>query len=59
MMRGGELVCTELTPPFESAFARELVHFHECIAYGRRPFTDARDSRCDLEVLHAIAAAFR
>jgi predicted dehydrogenase len=58
-MRGGELVCTEVTPPFESAFTRELVHFHECIAYGRRPLTDARDSRCDLEVLHAIAAAFR
>lgn len=57
--RDGELVRDDLTPVYESAFTRELVHLHECVTGGGPPLTDAAEFRRDLEVLQAIGAGLR
>jgi predicted dehydrogenase len=44
---------------YAEAFKEELVHFHECIANGRRPRTDGEDGRRDVLLARDIALAWQ
>jgi predicted dehydrogenase len=50
---------TEETTSYDSAFKRELLAFHECIATGKRPLTDASDAIGDLALCEAIIRCFQ
>jgi predicted dehydrogenase len=40
--------------PWESAFVRELKHFHDCITQGATPRTPVADARADVALIIAI-----
>lgn len=44
---------------WESAFARELRHFHECIAHGAPPRTPVASAREDVRLIIDIVNAYR
>ncbi len=57
-MENGAAVEKVVTASYAEAFKEELIHFHECVTQGRKPLTDARDARRDIEVLQQVVAAF-
>jgi predicted dehydrogenase len=48
-----------VTVSYFEAFKEELLEFSDCVATGRSPHTDVADSRADLELIHAMAKAWR
>lgn len=44
---------------WESAFVRELRHFHACITRGERPRTPVADAQADIALILAIVQAYR
>ena len=57
-MRDGAAVKQHVTASYAEAFKEQLLHFHGCVTTGKRPLTDARDARKDIEILQQILAAF-
>jgi predicted dehydrogenase len=63
-VEGGELDSarawvTEETTSFAESFARELMHFHDCVTTGARPVTSAYDALHDIALCRSIVAAHR
>lgn len=44
---------------YHEAFKEELLHFHDCVVNGTPPTTNLADSRADLELIHALARAWK
>ena len=44
---------------YEEAFKQELIHFHDCIANGRRPRTDGEDGKRDVVLLRDLTLAWQ
>lgn len=44
---------------YQESFKQELVHFHECVANGRKPITSGADSLHDIALCEAVVAAHR
>jgi len=57
-MADGAAVEKRVTASYAEAFKEELIHFHECVTQGKKPITDARDARHDIEILQQVVAAF-
>lgn len=45
--------------PWESAFSRELRHFHDCIRHGAPPRSPVADAAADVALIIAIVRAYR
>ena len=56
-MDGEELRLTRVITSYEEAFKLELLELYDCITQGRRPLTDGKGFRADLEVLIEIVRA--
>jgi predicted dehydrogenase len=50
---------TEETVSYESAFKRELVAFHDCVANGTEPVTSGPDGLRDIALCQAIIESYR
>jgi len=57
-MENGAACEKRVTASYAEAFKEELIHFHECVTQGKRPLTDGRDGRRDIEILQQVVAAF-
>lgn len=57
-MQGGAATKQQVIASYAEAFREELIHFHACVTSGKRPLTDGRDARRDLELLQQVVAAW-
>jgi predicted dehydrogenase len=56
---GGVTQTREPALPWESAFVRELRHFHDCITRGAAPRTPVEEARADVALIIAIIRAYQ